>query len=155
MGVEATSLATIIGSIRHMPKEVRLVQADDVGLLKELRSVAYTGPLLKAPSGIYHLWQGQANEPLLINDRQILLGRQLLHVKEKADAPWRYLPGHVHMTLRDLLSTTGKVVVVYANDTGDQTYQITWPHEKVPLTHPTMTGYHLVGLANLETGEIR
>lgn len=147
MGVAHDSLSAAMGSIRNIPELCTLVH--ELTPLDE-PGPEYTGPLLEAPVGFYHLWIGRPAEPLTITEDKIILGNRLLARRTLRMSGKTYLEERVRKEFSELLARSERVLGVYQDGTGHQQYRLLWPDTAVPV----IDGYEYLGRANLDTGEI-
>lgn len=114
-------------------------------------ATGWEGPLLKAPEGIYHLWQASDWCMLIITPEKMVIDGRLVKTKRKLGGIEN---SHLE-AFRSLLAHSDKVIYVYEEPgTGNRQYIFLWPEAVAPDQHPNFPQCKKLGQVDLESGRI-
>lgn len=115
----------------------------------------YTGPFLALPDGCYYFGWCRVDEPVIVLKRQVVLGNMFIATLPADGQTCSVVPG-VLVRLKELLGHSERKLHVYQEaGTGHQLYMMLWPGEAAAGTYPDRPTYLYMGIADLETGEVR
>lgn len=154
LGAPVASLATALGSLRNVPELCTLVH-EVAEFDQDDEAPSYTGPLLEAPDGRYHLWVTKVGEPLVIATGKVMVGPRLLARLTTRTGGKVFVAPKVLETFQALLAGSERRLHVYQEPrTGDQRFRLLWPNDHPGAFHDKEGHYPYLGVVNLRTGEV-